>query len=217
LINAGKKIAKSLYKLLECNSKLEIITLVNLEFTDGDCMHLGNILSHNFQSLKVFKMSKIKVNEKLEYILKSLETNTNLTQLTLQRMNLNSKNISFLLSSLKNNNTLSTLDISNNSIGDGVKYFADYFNYLTNLKMNNCEINDKNIEYLMQSLENNRSIKCLELNKNKLTNNCEKVFISFFNINNVLSTIYLLKNMVYKSKISHNIKSEDLNKLILEK
>lgn len=192
---------------------------MELDLTDADSEFLGNILSNNYPNFKILKLSGIFLGENIRFFLEGLENNSHIEELTLQKMNLKKENISFLLKSLKNNNYLTNLDISNNPIGDAVKYFREdneYFNTLKVLKMNNCDINDTNVEYLFDSLKLNSSISVLELNSNLLTNESKDHFISLFNVNVSIKTIYLLKNKIYKRKISSSFKNKDIVKLVME-
>jgi len=219
LIKAGKKLAKSIAKILQDSPNVEKVTLVELDFTDADSEFLGKILSNNYPNFKILKLSGIFLGENIKYLLEGLKDNSFIEELTLQKMNLRKENIFFLLNSLKNNNHLVSLDISNNPIANAVKYFrddAEYFNSLKTLKMNNCDLNDHNIEYLLESLKFNNSINCIELNSNELTNDCKDHFISLFNLNETITTIYLLKNKIYKREISTSFKNKDIVKMVME-
>lgn len=219
LIKPGKKLAKSIAKILQDSPNVEKISLVELDFTDADSEFLGKIISNNYPNFKILKLSGIFLGENIKFFLEGLKDNTTIEELSLQKMNLRKENISFLLNSLKNNNHLLCLDISNNPIGEAVQYFRDdqeYFNSLKTLKMNNCDINDNNIEYLLDSFLFNKSIECLELNNNQLTNECKKHFISFFNLNESIKTIYLLKNKIYKRRVSSSFKNKDIVKMVME-
>jgi len=198
---------------------VEKITLVELDFTDADSEFLGKILSNNYPNFKILKLSGIFLGENIKYFLEGLKNNSTIEELSLQKMNLRKENISFLLNSLKNNNHLLSLDISNNPIGEAVKYFQgdeEYFNNLNRLKMNNCDIDDDRIKYLLDSFVLNKSIECLELNNNQLTNECKTHFISFFNLNNSVKTIYLLKNKFYKRGVSSSFRNKDIVKMVME-
>jgi hypothetical protein len=219
LIKAGKKLAKSIAKILQDSPNVEKISLVELDFTDADSEFLGDILSNNYPNFKILKLSGIFLGENIKYFLEGLKDNIYIEELTLQKMNLKKENIFFLLNSLKNNNHVASLDISNNPIGNAVKYFRDdpeYFNYLKTLKMNNCDINNENVEYLLDSFKLNKSVICVELNTNQLTNECKEHFISMFNLNDTIKTIYLLKNKIYKRQISSSFKNKDIVKLVME-
>lgn len=219
LIKAGTKLAKSIAKILQDSPNVEKITLVELDLTDSDSEFLGKILSNNYPNFKILKLSGIFLGENIKYFMEGLKDNYCIEELSLQKMNLHKENIFFLLDSLKNNNHLISLDISNNPIDDAVKYFCEdpeYFNSLKTLKMNNCSLNDDNIEYLFESFTFNKSILCVELNSNQLTNDCKKHFISLFNMNETIKTIYLLKNKIYKRQVCSNFKNKDIVKLVME-
>ena len=164
-------------------------------------------------------MSGIFLNEKLEYFFDGLSKNTNIKTLSLQKMNLGGSEISLLLNSLKNNNMLNSLNISNNPIGDSVIKFSEDENYLNSihtLKLNNCDINDENINILLNGLAYNKSIKVIELNNNQISNDSRDCFVSFFKLNQGVETIYLLKNKISQREISASFSNNDLIKMVLE-
>jgi len=198
---------------------LEKVTLIELDFLSEDTIYIGDILYKNYPHFKILKLSGIFLDENIKYFFDGLKENRYIEELILLKMNLREDSILYLLNGLKNNIYLRILDISNNPIGEAVKYFcedADYFNNISTIKLNNCDITDNYLEFILKSIELNKSIKTLELNINNITNYSKEYFISFFRLNNTLTKIYLLKNKINRRGISSSIKSKDLIKMVLE-
>jgi Ran GTPase-activating protein (RanGAP) involved in mRNA processing and transport len=132
------------------------------------------------------------------FIQKLLSQESNLKYLSLAYCEINNQ-FNLIFDGLKKNKSIKTIDISGNNIPmkhDLLKLLTNILNdnhYLTQLIMDDCNIDDIGMNFINKGLENNHTLKTLSLNNNYLT----------------LKAIPGLSNAIEKSKIIKKIYLEE--------
>lgn len=132
------------------------------------------------------------------FIQKLLSQESNLKYLSLAYCEINNQ-FNLIFDGLKKNKSIKTFDISGNNIPmkhDLLKLLTNILNdnhYITQLIMDDCNIDDIGMNFINKGLENNHTLKTLSLNNNYLT----------------LKAIPGLSNAIEKSKIIKKIYLEE--------
>lgn len=217
LFNLGKKKGKSIAKIMEICNKVEKLVLDNLELEEQDAEFIGLILKNFTESLIYFEISLVFFENNLQSFLDGLYSNNNIRELVLNKINLTCDYFVFLLEAVSTNSCLIRLDVSNNPIREGVRGFGEFplMNIVT-LQMNNCGIDDFCMSLLLKGLENNNSIRIIELNQNEITNDAVDDIKLFFEKNSALKTMYLLNNRIGKNALRSKLSSADNIKIVAD-
>jgi hypothetical protein len=218
LNNLGAKAGTSIAVIMQKCPNVERLVLKELDLEERDAEPLGIMLQSYSSNLKRFELCGIFFKTELNKIFNGIKYNESIEELILNKINLNSEFMDTFLPGVESNINLRLLDVSNNPLKDSVKMFGEFFapfGQLTEIKLNNCDINDDNLRDLLHSLKSNTSVKTLEINNNEITKlSCENIQ-AFFILNRTVEYMYLLKNKIRRQDLEI-LDSNDLAKIISE-
>ncbi|CAF3765315.1 unnamed protein product [Rotaria magnacalcarata] len=170
---------------------------------DRGTQYLADALQMN-KTLVVLNLAYNQVgNDGARYLAKLLQNNTTLAKLILrnQREGYSIEDVGayYLADALKQNQTLTLLDLAGNKIGDtGAKYFADALEKnqtLTILDLESNLIQDDGMKYLLDAVKNNKTLTTLDLSHNQLSNDGARYLFEVLKDNKTLENLKLEGNI----------------------
>ena len=175
--------------------------------------------------LRILNLSNNNLSQACIYLKKLLIKETNIKVLKLVSCNI-SENINLIFQGLCKNGNIETFDISNNKftnkntilLYDILDFFKENKKVI-NLILDNNNINDITMSYIIKGIEINHSIKKLSLKDNYITNEHIDKLINSIEKNEIIRKIDLEGNglsPIYKQKI-YSLLSEKLNRNKLSK
>ena len=135
----------------------------------------------------------------------SLHHNNMLKELHLNSTGLQPEHMQLLGQSLSNNNTLSVLDISSNSIGPvGCQHLANVRNIsLSELMMGRCGVGVEGADHIGKMLLHNKSITTIDLSNNHIKDDGVKMLLKHLIINTTLKHLDLHDNGITSIGAGH--------------
>ena len=220
----------------ECNSLIQsILNNVNLIYLylnnnqiNDECMNLFSFLISNNPYIHTISLSENNfTNIGLKKFFDSIEQKTRLIEIFLAKNNLNHQSLKIISESLKNNRTISSLDLSYNYFkkDECIDYLINLIgenSRIKNLNLTSCHLGLK-VKNLFEFIEKNKRLSCIDLSANNIGDN-KKIFEAFANMiknNFYLKYIYLDSNYIVDSDfeiiICDGIRfNKNLNKLSLK-
>ena len=220
----------------ECNNLIQsILNNVNLIYLylnnnqiNDECMNLFSFLISNNPYIHTISLSENNfTNIGLKKFFDSIEQKTRLIEIFLAKNNLNHQSLKIISESLKNNRTISSLDLSYNDFkkDECIDYLINLIgenSRIKNLNLTSCHLGLK-VKNLFEFIEKNKRLSCIDLSANNIGDN-KKIFEAFANMiknNFYLKYIYLDSNYIVDSDfeiiICDGIRfNKNLNKLSLK-
>lgn len=175
--------------------------------------------------LRILNLSNNNLSQACIYLKKLLIKETNIKVIKLVSCNM-SENINLLFQGLCKNGNIETFDISNNKFNNkNTILLNDIFDFfkenkkIINLILDNANINDLTMGYIIKGIELNCTIKKLSLKDNYITNEHIDKLINSIEKNEIIRKIELEGNglnQMYKQKI-YELLSEKLSRNKLSK
>jgi hypothetical protein len=217
LNNLGRKVGKSIAKIMEGCKLIEKLVLKDLDIQEDESKFIAYILENLSENLIYFEMSLIFFSSKKDVFLSGIEKNIKLREVVLQKISLSEDDFTFLVNALSNNEGLKRLDVSDNTVRSGTSVFKFVtLSNLETLQMNNCSIDDESFINLLEGIERYTSISILELNRNLITKVSCKNLAEYFHKNITLKNLYILHNKLCKRDLDSMLSNDNLVKLISE-
>ena len=170
--------------------------------------------------LRILNLSNNNLSQACIYLKKLLIKETNIKVIKLVSCNI-SENINLLFQGLCKITNIETFDISNNKFSNkNTILLNDIFDFfkenkkLINLILDNVNINDLTMSYIIKGIELNCTIKKLSIKDNFITNEHIDKLINSIEKNEIIRKIELEGNglsQIYKQKI-YSLLSEKLNR-----
>ena len=220
----------------ECNNLIQsILNNVNLIYLylnnnqiNDECMNLFSFLISNNPYIHTLSLSENNfTNVGLKKLFDSIEQKTRLIEIFLAKNNLNHQSLKIISESLKNNRTISSLDLSYNDFkkDECIDYLINLIgenSRIKNLNLTSCHLGLK-VKNLFEFIEKNKRLSCIDLSANNIGDN-KKIFEAFANMiknNFYLKYIYLDSNYIVDSDfeiiICDGIRfNKNLNKISLK-
>ncbi|EDL16255.1 mCG112844, isoform CRA_b [Mus musculus] len=155
----------------ECN--IEKLMIAHCKLSPNDCKIFGSILMSS-KSLKVLNLASNNLNQGISSLCKALcHPHCTLEYLVLSNCSLSEQCWDYLSEVLRQNKTLSHLDISSNDLKDeGLKILCRSlilpYCVLESLCLSCCGITERGCQDLAEVLKNNQNLKYLHVSYNKL-------------------------------------------------
>ena len=160
---------------------------------------LARIRDNDIDFLVLKKSDKVAA-EDLEAILKALQANTSVKQITFNNIAIDAKNAQFLAEVLRVNKSIKYLTLNSNSLGDeGVEFLAARLAENISLKhlgIHSNKIGDKGAEFLGAALGANRSLRNLDLRFNDIADDGVCFLANGLEKNNSLIDFSIANNQV---------------------
>ena len=175
--------------------------------------------------LRILNLSNNNLSQACIYLNKLLIKETNIKVIKLVSCNI-SENVNLIFQGLCKNTNIETFDISNNKftykntilLNDILDFFKEN-KKIINLILDNVNINDLAMSYIIKGIELNSTIKKLSIKNNYITNEHIDKLINSIEKNEIIRKIELEGNglsQIYKKKIC-SLLSEKLNRNKLSK
>ncbi|PIO32139.1 hypothetical protein AB205_0067940 [Aquarana catesbeiana] len=153
-----------------CNSLLFFYSLRYNHLTNSSCPHLASVIRNN-KTIRTLSLSyNVLDGPRFRDLMETLTT-SRIEKLHLVGNHLTDSLCPHLASGIRNNQTLRTLDLSNNDL-DG-PHFRDLMEALTTsrieeLQLDNNDLTDSSCPHLASGIRNNQTLRTLSLSYNKL-------------------------------------------------
>ena len=213
----------------ECMNLFSFFYLyLNNNQINDECMNLFSFLISNNPYIHTISLSENNfTNVGLKKFFDSIEQKTRLIEIFLAKNNLNHQSLKIISESLKNNRTISSLDLSYNDFkkDECIDYLINLIgenSRIKNLNLTSCHLGLK-AKNLFEFIEKNKRLSCIDLSANNIGDN-KKIFEAFANMiknNFYLKYIYLDSNYIVDSDfeiiICDGIRfNKNLNKISLK-
>ncbi|XP_021028470.1 NACHT, LRR and PYD domains-containing protein 4F-like isoform X2 [Mus caroli] len=171
LTHSEVKLLCDILNQAECN--IEKLVVSHCKLSPDDCKIFGSVLMSS-KTLKVLNLAYNNLNQGISLLCKALcHPDCILEYLVLANCSLSEQCWDYLSEVLRQNKTLSHLDISSNDLKDkGLKILCRALTLpycaLKSLYLNNCQITARGCQDLAKVLRNNQNLKCLHISNNKL-------------------------------------------------
>ncbi|XP_077321225.1 NACHT, LRR and PYD domains-containing protein 3-like [Lithobates pipiens] len=151
-------------------SQIETLQLSSNHLTGSSCPHLASGIRNN-QKLRILNLSWNNLEGPYFSDLMAALTTSQIKELQLYNTLLTNSSCLHLASGIRNNQTLRTLDLSNNGVGG--PHFRDLMEALTTsqiekLHLNNCYLMGNYCYQLASGIRNNQALRTLSLSDNNL-------------------------------------------------
>ncbi|XP_077320196.1 NACHT, LRR and PYD domains-containing protein 3-like isoform X1 [Lithobates pipiens] len=151
-------------------SRIEELQLYRILLTDSSCPHLASGIRNN-QTLRRLNLSENNLEGPHFRDLMEALTTSRIEELQLDNNHLTDSSCPHLVSGIRNNQTLRTLNLSGNNL-EG-PHFRDLMEALTTTRIEQLDLSynhltDSSCPHLASAIRNNRTLRTLNLSKNNL-------------------------------------------------
>ncbi|XP_073465152.1 NACHT, LRR and PYD domains-containing protein 3-like [Aquarana catesbeiana] len=162
--------SEGLSKLIPALHNIKSLRLDNNHLTDSSCPHLASGIRNN-QTLRTLNLSMNNLEGPHFRDLMEALTTSRIEELVLISNDLTDSSCPHLASGIRNNQTLRTLDLSDNNL-EG-PHFRDLMEALTTsrieeLQLENNHLTDSSCPHLASGIRNNQTLRTLDLSRNNL-------------------------------------------------
>ena len=167
---SDSQVVKNMVAHISITDNLSVLRLSRLNMTAEDATVIARSL-HCAPNLHVLELSDVPLYGSVSYLAENLRYVPRLSSLILARVGMGYQECVSLATSLKNVPELETLDLSYNSLGNGISKLAEHFKSvtrLTELSLTKTNIGEEEVSALAQAMKHVPNLQHLLLAENPL-------------------------------------------------